>query len=117
MKAAIFTLGCKVNQYESQVLINEFAKNGFEITDFDKFSDVYIINTCSVTGISDKKSRQMIKRAIKLNPDALICVTGCYSQVSKEEVEKIEGVDIITGTKDRLSLVSMVKENMAKKQK
>ena len=115
MKIAVFTLGCKVNQYESQVLINEFEKKGFEITSFDDISDVYIINTCSVTGVSDKKSRQMIKRAIKLNPDALICVTGCYAQVSKEEIEKIEGVDIITGTKDRMSLVSLVIDNIGKK--
>jgi len=111
MKIAIYTLGCKVNQYESQVLAGEFKKLGMEIVPFTTAADAYIINTCSVTAESDRKSRQILNRAISKNPNALICVTGCYSQIQSETIKKIPGVDIVTGTKDRLSLIKLITEH------
>ncbi len=107
-KAAFYTLGCKVNQYETQSMIERFSKAGYEVVDFDQPADVYVINTCTVTNFGDRKSRQIIRRARRNNPEAIIAVTGCYSQVSPEEVEGIEGVDIITGTGDRSAVLELV---------
>jgi threonylcarbamoyladenosine tRNA methylthiotransferase MtaB len=110
MKAAFHTLGCKVNQYETDALIGFFQKSGYEISSFDEKADVYVINTCTVTNLSDRKSRQMIRKAKKINPDSIVAVIGCYAQVSPEEVAAIEGVNIVLGTKDRLGLVNMINE-------
>lgn len=85
-----------------------FADAGYEITDFNEVSDVYVINTCSVTNMGDRKSRQIIRRAKKLNKDAVIAVTGCYAQTAPEEVLKIDGVNIVIGTQDRKNIVSLV---------
>ena len=89
-KVAFVTLGCKTNQYETDALMDIFYKNRYEVVDFDDFSDVYVINTCTVTNVSDKKSRQMIRRAKKSNPDGLVVVVGCYAQISPDEVSAIE---------------------------
>lgn len=97
LKVSIHTLGCKVNQYESELISEQFASHGDEIAGENEFADVYIINTCTVTGIADRKSRQIIRRKKKINKDALIVVTGCYAQVASEEVEKIDDVDIVIG--------------------
>ena len=105
---AFYTLGCKVNQYETEAMSEIFAKNGYKVSSFDSVCDVYVINTCTVTNIGDRKSRQMIRRARNLNPGAIIAVVGCYSQVSPDEVAKIEGVNIILGTKERKNLCAMV---------
>ena len=107
-KVGFYTLGCKVNQYETQAMIEMFKKSGYEIVDFEECADVYVINTCTVTSFGDKKSRQIIRRAKRNNPEAIVAVVGCYSQVSPEEVEKIDGVDIIAGTGERTKLVSLV---------
>ena len=101
MKIAFKTLGCKVNQYETEVLKELFVKNGWEIGAFEEICDAYVINTCSVTSMSDRKSRQMIHQAVRANPEAIIAVCGCYSEVSGEEVSGIEGVDIVAGTKNK----------------
>lgn len=109
-KVAFHTLGCKVNQYETQAMTEIFTQSGYKIVDFDEFADVYVINTCTVTGFGDKKSRQVIRRAIRTNPNAVIAVTGCYSQISPKEVSQIEGVSVVIGTKNRNRIVEYVEE-------
>ena len=91
----IITLGCKVNQYESEAVEELFLKKGYEKAADN--ADIYVINTCTVTNMSDRKSRQMISRARRDNPEAVVAVMGCYSQVKPEEVASIEGVDIVLG--------------------
>lgn len=108
-KAAFYTLGCKVNQYESEA-IGELLKNeGYVIVDFDDFADIYIINTCTVTSMSDRKSRQIIRRAKKANPDAIIVVVGCYAQTAPDKVLEIEGVNLVIGTQDRNKILEYLK--------
>ena len=113
--AAFYTLGCKVNQYETEAMSEIFSKNGYKIADFNEVCDVYVINTCTVTSIGDRKSRQMIRRAKHLNPNSIVAVVGCYSQVSPGEVAKIEGVNIILGTKDRKNLCEIADKMLAEK--
>lgn len=105
---AFYTLGCKVNQYESEAVSSIFGQNGYEIVAFEQSSDVYIINTCTVTNLSDRKSRQAIRRAKKTNPDAIVIVMGCYAQTSSDEVLKIPGVNMVVGTKDRGRIIEYV---------
>ena len=97
MRIAIYTLGCKVNQYETQAMEQELTARGHELVDFEQPADAYIINTCSVTAVSDKKSRQMIRRARKLNPDAIVAACGCYVQTHTDEVLEL-GIDLVGGT-------------------
>ena len=104
----IYTLGCKVNQYESEAIAEGLESRGYTVADFDNKNDVYIINSCTVTAESDRKARQLIRRAIKKNPEAYILVCGCYSQNSPEDVAKIEGVDYICGTSNKMSIVDEV---------
>lgn len=114
---AFHTLGCKVNQYETEAMEEIFEKNGYIIVDDDEIADIYVINTCTVTNLSDRKSRQFIRRAKKINKDSIIAVVGCYSQVSPDEVFEIEGVDVVIGTTDRnriLELCNNAKENNEK---
>lgn len=106
--AAIYTLGCKVNQYESSAIAELFRQGAYEIVDFAEQADVYVINTCTVTHLGDRKSRQIIRRAIKQNPAAVIVVTGCYAQTSAGEVLEIPGVDLVIGTKDKSKIVHLV---------
>lgn len=97
IKAAIITLGCRVNQYESDAIMQELSKNGVEICSGNEICDIYIINTCSVTSESDRKSKQLIRRCVAKNKDAVIIVTGCFSQINPEKALKIEGVDFVCG--------------------
>lgn len=108
MKIAFHTLGCKVNQYETEALAERFAEKGHEIVGETDFADVYIINTCSVTSLADRKSRQYIRRMKKINPDSIVAVTGCYSQVAPEEVAAVEGVNIVTGTNEKSRLAEYI---------
>lgn len=101
---SVLTLGCKVNQYESESMIESFKAAGYQIVDGD-FADYYVINTCTVTSISDRKSRQFMRRARKANPEAVIAVVGCYSQVSPEQVEAIDEVNVILGTHEKKDIV------------
>lgn len=101
MKVAFHTLGCKVNQYETEAISEKFTEAGYQRVDEKEFADVYIINTCTVTSVADKKSRQYIRRMKKVNPDSIIVVTGCYAQISPDEISDIEGVDIIAGTNEK----------------
>jgi threonylcarbamoyladenosine tRNA methylthiotransferase MtaB len=98
---SIYTLGCKVNQYESEAVSSLFEAQGYEIVPFEQNSDIYIINTCTVTNLSDRKSRQAIRKAKKNNPASIIIVMGCYAQTSSEDILKIPEVNLIIGTKDR----------------
>ncbi|WP_027725042.1 tRNA (N(6)-L-threonylcarbamoyladenosine(37)-C(2))-methylthiotransferase MtaB [Tuberibacillus calidus] len=107
---AFHTLGCKVNHYETEAIWQLFQKNGYERKDFDDRADVYVINTCTVTNTGDRKSRQMIRRAVRKNPDAVICVTGCYAQTSPAEVMGIPGVDIVVGTQDREKMLGYIEQ-------
>ncbi|WP_243342616.1 tRNA (N(6)-L-threonylcarbamoyladenosine(37)-C(2))-methylthiotransferase MtaB [Anaerococcus sp. AGMB09787] len=109
----IITLGCKVNQYESEAVEEIFKDRGF--TKEQDGADIYVINTCTVTNMSDRKSRQMISRARKNNPDAIIAVMGCYSQVKPEEVSEIEGVDIVLGSRNKEEVVELCEEMLANK--
>ena len=108
MKVAFATLGCRVNQYESEAMAEKFIREGYEVVDFDQFSDVYVINTCTVTNMGDKKSRQIISRARRNNPDAIIAAVGCYSQMSPKEVSEIPGVDVVLGTRNKGDVVYYV---------
>ena len=104
----IYTLGCKVAQYESEALSEEFEKRGLRLCDFSEECDAYVINTCTVTAESDRKSRQMIRRAIKKNPRAVIAVVGCYSERSAEQILKIDGVSLVQGTDGKLGVAKRV---------
>ncbi|HHX78610.1 MAG TPA: tRNA (N(6)-L-threonylcarbamoyladenosine(37)-C(2))-methylthiotransferase MtaB [Acholeplasmataceae bacterium] len=117
MKVSYYSLGCKVNMYEAEAVINKFLDNGFELAEFNDVCDVYIINTCTVTANSDQKSRQIIRKAIKNNPKGIVAVMGCFAELNHEDVEKIEGVDILIGTSKRNLLFSYVMEFINKKEK
>ena len=108
MKVAFATLGCRVNFYESEAMAEKFIREGYEVVDFDTFADVYVINTCTVTNMGDKKSRQIISRARRSNPEAIIAAVGCYSQMSPKEVSAIEGVDVVLGTRNKGDVVYYV---------
>jgi threonylcarbamoyladenosine tRNA methylthiotransferase MtaB len=113
---AFHTLGCKVNHYETEAIWQLFKEHGYERGDFDHHSDVYVINTCTVTNTGDKKSRQVIRRAVRTNPDAVICVTGCYAQTSPAEIMAIPGVDIVVGTQDRSKLIGYIERFKTERQ-
>ncbi len=113
----MYTLGCKVNQYETEAMEEMFQKNGYTIVRGEDAADVYVINTCTVTNLSDRKSRQFIRRAKKLNKDSIMAVVGCYSQVAPQEVEEIQGVDVIIGTTDRHKIVELCEEAKKRNQR
>lgn len=116
MKTVSFaTLGCKVNQYETQAMSNLFREAGYEVREFDTKCDIYIINTCTVTGMGERKSRQMIRRAVKRNPEALVAVVGCYSQISPEKAKSIEGVGLVLGTSERSRIVEYCEDALGNK--
>lgn len=107
---AIFTLGCKVNQYETNAMIQKFKENNFKIVNFNDVSDIYVINTCTVTNIAEKKSRQMIRKAKEQNKNAIIIAVGCYAQVAEKELEKLKEIDLILGTNEKNKIVEYVNE-------
>lgn len=107
---AFHTLGCKVNHYETETIWQLFKDANYERVEFETNADVFVINTCTVTNTGDKKSRQIIRRAIRQNPDAVVCVTGCYAQTSSAEIMEIPGVDIVVGTQDRHKLLDYIQQ-------
>ena len=115
MKIAFYTLGCKVNQYETQALEQLVTQRGHSLVPFEEAADAYVINTCTVTAVSDKKSRQVIRRARKSAPDAVIAVCGCYPQTHPNDVEKL-GVDLIAGTGDRTGFVDLLEREWSDRQ-
>ena len=111
MKVAVYTLGCKVNIYESEYVISLLKKNNYEVVDFNEKADIYIINTCTVTNESDKKDRKIINQARKNNEDAIIVVMGCYSQVSSDNID----ADIVVGNKDKSKIIELINEYLCNK--
>lgn len=114
MKSVAFcTLGCKVNQYETEAMLELYINAGYQEVDFDDYADVYVINTCTVTSISDRKSRQMIRRAKRINPDAYIIVCGCYAQTAPDKVLEIDGVNLVLGTNERSRIVELTEQKFS----
>ncbi len=114
MRVAICTLGCKVNQYETQAMEQELLRRGHSLVDFEAEADAYVVNTCSVTAVSDKKSRQMLRRAKKQNPAAVVAACGCYSQTHTEEAEGL-GIDIVAGSGDRMAFLDLLERAATEK--
>lgn len=108
MRAAFYTLGCKVNQYETQIMIQQFAADGYDIVEASEDADVYVVNSCTVTSTGDKKTRQVIHRLHRQNPSAVIALTGCYSQAYPAEVTAMEEVNVLTGTGNKTSILGHV---------
>ena len=118
MKVHFFTLGCKTNTYESSAMGQSFTQKGYEITkDKEEKADIYIINTCSVTNIAERKSRQMMRQAKELNPEAIIVACGCYAQVAKEQIAQIDEVDLIIGSKEKNQIVDIIEEYLKNQNK
>jgi threonylcarbamoyladenosine tRNA methylthiotransferase MtaB len=117
MRIAFKTLGCKVNTYETESIWELFQAKGFQRVDAKEYADVYVINTCTVTNSGDAKSRKTIRNIIKRNPESVVAVMGCYSQMEPEQVFSIEGVDIVIGTKHREQLVPLVEEHIRKRKR
>ena len=114
---SFYTLGCKVNQYESNAMEQKFIENGYSAAKSSDVADIYVVNTCSVTNVAERKSRQMMRRAKQINPNAIIVVCGCYAQVAKEEIEKMPEVDIVIGINEKNNIVSIVEEFIKEKEK
>lgn len=109
-KVAFHTLGCKVNQIETEHIKEDFIASGYDIVDFNDEADVYIINTCTVTHVSDRKSRSIIRRAARKNPSAIIAAIGCTAQVSAKDLAAIEGVNLVIGNKDKQNLINIIED-------
>ena len=107
-KVAFVSLGCKVNQYETNAMSQEFVEAGFQVVDFNDVADVYIVNTCTVTNMADRKSRQMLRRVKEINPQSILVACGCYAQVGKNELEKIEDIDLIIGNNEKKDIVNII---------
>lgn len=116
-RVAFITLGCKVNTYETEGMKRLFEQAGYIVVEPDISADVYVINTCTVTHLSDRKSRQMIRRARRLNPDAIIAAVGCYAQIAPEEVSSIEGVNLVIGNNHKSEIIDLVNRASCDSQK
>ena len=110
MRIAFLTLGCKVNQYETNGMIQKFKNKNYDIVDFEEIADIYVINTCTVTNMSDRKSRQVLRQAKKKNQNAIVVACGCYVQVAKKEVEEIPEIDLVIGTNEKIKIVEYVEK-------
>lgn len=116
-RVAFITLGCKVNQYETNAMMQEFLQKGYKIVESSKKADIYIVNTCTVTNMSDRKSRQMLRRVKELNKEAIVVACGCYVQVAKEEVQKIEEIDLLFGNNEKKNIVESIERYLKENQK
>ncbi len=116
-RVAFLTLGCKVNSYETNAMEQLFVEAGYELAEFHEKADIYVINTCTVTNMADRKSRQMLHKAKKMNPEAVIVAAGCYVQASAEEAKKDESIDVIIGNNQKKQIVSLVEEYQKERQK
>ena len=112
-KAALHNLGCKVNSYETEAMQQLLEAAGYQIVDFEEKADVYIINTCSVTNVADKKSRQMLHRAKAKNPEALVVAAGCYAQAAGEKLLEDTAIDLVIGNNKKAELVQLLEERLA----
>ena len=111
-KVAFCTLGCKVNQYETNAMMQEFLKRDYKIVEFDEKADIYIVNTCTVTNMADRKSRQMLRRVKELNQNSILVACGCYAQVAKEELSNIPEIDLILGNNEKNNIVQYIENKM-----
>ncbi len=109
-KVAFYTLGCRVNQYETESIKKQFAERGYEVVPFDSFADVYVVNTCTVTSIADKKNRNMLRRPKKINSNSIVVATGCYAQTNHRDLAKMSDVDLIVGQKQKGSIANLVED-------
>ncbi len=107
-RVAFYTLGCKVNQYDTHAMMEQFVDSGYEIVDFDEYAHVYIVNTCTVTNLSDRKSRQMLRKAHRKNPNAIIGAVGCYAQREADTLFAIPGIKLVLGSRDRHNIVDYI---------
>ena len=114
-KAALHNLGCKVNAYETEAMQQMLVDAGYEIVQFGEKADVYVINTCSVTNMADRKSRQMLHKAKKMNPESIVVATGCYVQVKEQEVIEDLAIDIVIGNNKKHELVDRINAYLADK--
>ena len=114
---AFITLGCKVNQYETNSMIQKFVEQGYKILEPEQKADIYVVNTCTVTNVSDRKSRQMLRKVKKINKNAIIVACGCYVQVAKEEVKKMQEIDLILGNNEKKQIVEIVENYIKNKNK
>lgn len=114
-KVAFCSLGCKVNQYESNAMAQKFIENGYQVVDFEELADIYIVNTCTVTSIADRKSRQMLRRAKEKNNDAIVVACGCYAQVAADEIKKISEVDLVVGNNEKKNIIKIIEDYVATK--
>ena len=108
MRVAIATLGCKANQYDSEIMRESFEEKNFEVVLFSEPADIYVINTCTVTGRTDFQARQLIRRAHRNNPNGKIVVTGCYAQSAPQEIQKIPGVSLVIGNPEKRKIVDLI---------
>ena len=112
-KVSFYTLGCKVNQYETNAMAQKFKEAGYEIVDMNEdISDICIVNTCTVTNMSDRKSRHSLRRVKEKNPSAIIAAVGCYAQVAKNDLEKMPEIDIVLGNEEKANIVQYVENFM-----
>ena len=111
-RVAFCSLGCKVNQYETNAMAQKFIKKGYQIVEFDEFADIYIVNTCTVTNVADRKSRQMLRRAKELNKNSILVACGCYAQVSQDEIKKIDDIDLIIGNNEKKDIVEVIENHI-----
>ena len=116
-RVSFITLGCKVNQYETNAMMQKFQENGYEIVEIDDVSDICVVNTCTVTNMSDRKSRQALRKVKDKNKDAIIVATGCYAQSSKEELEKMPEIDVVLGNEEKRDIVKYVEKYFEQNQK
>ena len=112
---AFITLGCKVNQYETNAMTQQFIEKGYKVVDHTEKADIYIVNTCTVTNMSDRKSRQMLRRVKELNQEAIVVACGCYAQVAKEELKKIEEINLVLGNNEKKEIVEHVEQYIKSK--
>ena len=115
LKVAFCSLGCKVNQYETNAMAQKFLEHDYEIVEFDECADIYIVNTCTVTNVADRKSRQMLRRAKEFNPQSIVVACGCYAQVAAKELEEIPEVDLIIGNNEKNDIIQIVENYIAQK--
>ena len=116
-KVAFITLGCKVNQYETNSMIEQFIKNGYKVVEANQKADIYIINTCTVTNMSDRKSRQMLRRVKQIEPQAIVVACGCYVQVASSELKNMEEIDLVLGNNEKKNIVQEVENYIEKREK
>lgn len=111
MKSVAFhTLGCRVNQYETEAIAESFERKGYKVVDYGSAADIYVVNTCTVTNIADKKSRQILTKARRLNPDALVVAVGCYAQIAEKELAKHTDIDLVIGNNNKADIIDIVEK-------